>query len=292
MNTQTMVKQYIKPQIKWTQDKIDLLIKVYPLGDKKMLAEKLGIKYKTLKSAAERFGVKSLQDKNFYKLDFLTQDTPIAYYWLGFIFADGYINPYNGELKITLSLKDKPHLEKLANILNINVKIRNSKIKHNNNAICAIHCADKYNSSIIYNKLGLDINLTKTYHPPKTLTINNNNLFISFLLGLIDGDGTFSKRKNKIDFIRIELHRNYYDYLLQIKNKLNNLGFEGISVNYTKKGYVYIRICRQHNFQLLKTFAIKNNLPILERKWNLIDENSPLNHSNHKFSKIKNVENL
>jgi len=280
-----MIKHYIKPQIEWTEEKIELLKKEYPLGNKKELAKKLNIKDKTLKAAASRFKIKSLKDINHYKLEFLTKESSLSYYWLGFILADGYIGQNRGELKITLNNRDKNHLEKLGKILNIKVKTKIVIINNIQTSICILNCADIYNSKIIYNKLGLDLNLPKTYNPPIKLNINNDIFFLSFLLGIIDGDGTFSKRKNNVTFIRIEVHKNWHDYLIQIKEKLNSIGFDGISVNFTKRGYVYLRICRKQNFIALKNFALNNNLPILERKWNLVNEKENLTHHSCKINK-------
>lgn len=45
----------------------------------------------------------------------LLNDTCLAYYWIGFILADGSISK-SGELKIALSIKDKDHLKKMLHL--------------------------------------------------------------------------------------------------------------------------------------------------------------------------------
>jgi len=55
-----------KPQIKWTNDKKEYLIKNYPYGDKNKMCVELGCTYKSLKTMARLLGIKSLIDKNKY----------------------------------------------------------------------------------------------------------------------------------------------------------------------------------------------------------------------------------
>lgn len=264
--------QLIKPQIKWTEEKIELLRKEYPLGDKKELAEKLGIKYKTLKCAARNFKVKSLQDKNFYKLKFLYQDCPLSYYWMGFIMADGYIRQ-NGQLKITLSIRDKEHLRKLSTLLNINLLEREIKNKYNNKLLryCFITCNDAKYGKLLLQKYQIN-SKPKTYNPPPNINIKDDRLFLSYLLGMIDGDGAFSKEQNgNCQFIRIELHSSWIKILEEIKSRLNQIGMKGVVTGINSRGYSFIKIYRYQCFKFLKKFGVINNLPLLERKWSSID---------------------
>lgn len=261
--------QLIKPQIKWTQDKIDLLKKEYPLGDKKKLCEIFGIKYKTLKCAARTFGVRSERDTNFYKLKPLYENSNLAFYWMGFIMADGHIHKKK-ELVIGLSNKDKIHIEKLASFLNI--KTHEFTINRNNVPLyyTRLSCSDAFYAPKICEKFDLQTN--KTYSPPKNIDFPSNDLFLSFIIGLIDGDGTFSKdkTKKKCSFIRIELHENWLAFLNVLASQLVSSGVENPRVSLNARKFSQLRIYRQKNFEFLKNFAIKNNLPILERKWEII----------------------
>lgn len=259
-----------KPQIKWTDDKIIFLKENYPLcSDKKTLAKNLGISYGALKDCARRFKIKSKTDPNHYKLKPLYEESCLAYYWMGFILADGYITE-QGELKVTTSMKDETHLNKLADFLNVKLHYYDQKTALSNDIrrYCKLTCKDVLYGKRILEKF--DIKRKKTYNPPLKI-IDNNILFLSLLIGLIDGDGTFSKVNGKCNFIRIEIHKNWTEFLIKIKDKLNSLGLDGIKVKENKRGYVHFLIYRNSNFSFLKDFIIKNDLPTLERKWNCVN---------------------
>lgn len=270
--------QLIKPQIKWTEEKISLLKKEYPNGDKKELCIKLRIKNTALKTAAQRFGVKSEKDLNFYKLKFLHEDSALSYYWLGFIMADGYIDK-EGELKVTLSQKDLQHLKKLGDLLNVEVKEYKQKTAYcvEERNYCKLSCKDSFYGPLILKKMGLN-GLPKTYNPPMDIEIKKDFYFICFLIGMIDGDGTFSKRDGKCNFIRLEMHFSWLQILQKIKNRLETVKIGNTAYGATKKGYAFLKIYKHNNLKALKLFAIKNNLPILERKWKSINENKDLKY--------------
>lgn len=49
-------------------------------------------------------------------------DTEEKAYWLGFLYADGYVSKYN-QVEVALALEDKNHLEKLKTFINTNTNI-------------------------------------------------------------------------------------------------------------------------------------------------------------------------
>lgn len=292
-----MEKQYIKPQITWNQEKINYLINNYPdCTDKKKMAVFLGCTYPALKSAARRFGVKSETDNHFYKLRVLFDDSYLSYYWMGFISADGNLSN-QGELRVTLSIKDKNHLNKLAKLLGTNVYSRISRSnKFGDFKCCAMSCKDTFYGKLLIKKFTFS-HLAKTYNPPLSL-VENNDFFLCYLLGFIDGDGTFSKNKYGVcSFIRIELHNSWKPFLEKIQQKLFSLNFEGISVGTNSRGYSWLRITRYSILQFFKRFGQHHNLPLLERKWCSVDTQKPAkritNYSaelnSGKFFQIKNI---
>lgn len=64
------------------------------------------------------------RSKKLYKL---LENSPEAYYWLGFLFADGHFTQSN-RLILSLSIKDKEQLEKFIKFIGIQLPI---KIKNN-----------------------------------------------------------------------------------------------------------------------------------------------------------------
>ena len=83
-------------------------------------------------------------------------DTPEAFYWIGFLLADGSF--YDNRLKLGLSIKDADHLYKFANFINYTgaVDITDKSI--------SIACKDVEAVQRIKEKF--DIRDRKTYNPP------------------------------------------------------------------------------------------------------------------------------
>jgi hypothetical protein len=276
------MSQFIKPQIKWTPEKIAKLKSEYPLGDKKALAKEFGITQEALKSAAPRFGVKSEKDQRKYKLKPLYEESCLAYYWMGFIMADGHLD-IEGELHVNLSIKDEEHLKKLADLLCVNIGyfksfcMLQSGEKSRELDYVRLGAKDCHYGILLREKFGLSP-LPKTYNPPN-LEIKNNSFFLSFFLGLIDGDGTFSKRNGDCNFIRLEMHSSWYPILKDISYRLKSFGINSTVTGINNNNYAFLKIYRHQNLVALKTFSIDKNLPKLERKWNSVNLDKIVNYT-------------
>ena len=121
---------------------------------------------------------------------FNTIDTEEKAYWLGFLYADGYLNPKNYQMEVSLKQEDVLHLEKLKEFLNIQSKITTREITIKNKKYKSVRLS--FANKNMFNDL---INLGCT--PAKSLTLifpNNNlvppNLKRHFMRGFIDGDGS------------------------------------------------------------------------------------------------------
>lgn len=264
--------QLIKPQIKWTPEKIQLLKDEYPLGNKDLLAEKLQISRLTLKYAAKRFKVKSKLDIRSYNLKILKNNSCISLYWHGFIMADGYVNK-NGQVKVALSKSDDTHLIALYNYVNSG-SIKNYTYPTTYNSIT--HRIDFTCSDIDFCNYYLElysIISPKTYNPPNLKSLElDKKLFISFLIGLIDGDGCIDYRKSSYS-LKIELYKNWFDNLKWISEKLFLwFGIES-NVKISSRGYAILRINKTEHVNTLKRISLELNLPILKRKWDLVSIN-------------------
>lgn len=280
--------QLIKPQIKWTEEKITLLKQEYPLGDKKSLAEKLGIKRKTLKAAARTFGVKSLLEVRLNHGKNLTTETKEAYYWHGFIMGDGSVTPI-GRIGVTLSSKDRSHLEKLHSFMG-NGSIKDSK-SNTTYGVCeysSYTCSDRNTAESFIEKY--KITQPKTFNPPDISCLDAKETFLPFFIGLFDADGCFDVQKpnNRIRSLKIEIHKNWKPTLERIQKKL--MDFFGIEskIRDTSRGYVKLMIFKFKYLKLLKRLAIEYSLPKLERKWDKID----LNYSAQKNKVEDNMEEI
>lgn len=186
---------------------------------------------------------------------FFEKDSLEFFYWIGFIMADGHIS--NCRLSITLSNKDENHLKKLADKLKVKVR----KIKANDqrrislmnkDVICDI--VDRFN-----------ISNNKTNTPCDISKITGDNLK-SLSIGFIDGDGNIRNLWNRKDFaIRVKCHKSWLENL--------KIMFPDENCFVNNQGYANVNISNTTTCKELKTFAIENDLPIMERKWDIINLN-------------------
>lgn len=135
-------------------------------------------------------------NKNFFK----AIDTEEKAYWLGFIYADGYIvNGINGKNKdalgITLNGKDKGHIDKFKKAIDSNHPIKIYKTKYNSNSARIIIQDEELVEDLI--KLGVLRNKSLILKFPAT-NIVDESLIYHFIRGYFDGDGSFKKKGRKI----------------------------------------------------------------------------------------------
>ena len=200
---------------------------------------------------------------------FLLDGTNESFYWIGFIFADGTISN-NNRLTITISRKDKCHLEKLAVKLGVEcvdtVSILNEK-EYKQVRVTLMH-------TDIFNKLAMlyDIKTDKTHYPPNLTVFSklNRDQILSLFIGFIDGDGSIGLKHKRNDFnIRIKNHSSWLPFFECFDQKLNIKS----SVKINKEGYALMDISNYNTCKEIKLNMIKLGLPYLKRKWNIIDDN-------------------
>lgn len=261
--------QLIKPQIKWTPDKITLLKEHYPLGDKKLLASQLGIKYTTLVDAARRFGVRSIGTLHKNKCSVLLNDTPVSNYWQGFIMGDGNVG-VSGQLRITLSDKDYSHLEKLNEYMPGKLSKYSTTTTYSPGNYCA-YCVNDINMATEFLKR-YHITGPKTYNPPDISYLDTPDKFLAFFVGFFDADGCFDFRKNGIpSSLKIEIHKNWEQVLKNIQSKLLEYYKIESTIKITSRGYIKLMIYKYCYLKKLKMEATKLELPFLLRKWDNVD---------------------
>lgn len=199
------------------------------------------------------------------KLENLLQETLEAYYWCGFIAADGTFNHSTMRFKIALSNKDLEHLKKLAEFLNYSGTIKDTK---NNTSGFAIQ--DKVNVYKIIHKF--DFKQNKTMNPP-SLIIDEEEKFLAFIIGFIDGDGCINKQTGREDCIlRIKIHSSWLNWLTLVIQRLSSIidvKLTGPKIN--NQGYTSLQCGNRILLDFLKKKSYA--LPVLQRKWSKIDEN-------------------
>ena len=126
-------------------------------------------------------------------------DNPNKAYWLGFIWADGYVgkrergnkgNIIEYALKLAIKDTDDNHIKKFANDIETNQPIKYYKTKgFCESSESRLLITNKYMCSHLYEDLGIisfrtDANKVISFIPKK--------LHKYFILGVFDGDGSFS----------------------------------------------------------------------------------------------------
>ena len=107
-------------------------------------------------------------------------DTEEKAYWLGFLYADGYVSKYN-QIEVSLALKDEEHLEKLKKFVNTNTNI--FKDDHRCRLLfCSKELANDLASLGCVNNKSLILTFPTEEQVPQKLLRH-------FLRGYVDGDG-------------------------------------------------------------------------------------------------------
>lgn len=135
-------------------------------------------------------------------------------YWLGFIYADGYIIETiskTGKVKsmylgIGLQEGDREHLQKfLSDIEYVNGKVRNKLVKLNGKEINTVRVSINHtNMCRDLIKLGVTPRKSHTLTFPST-EIVPSHLLPHFIRGYLDGDGCVEHRPTKTDGIRLRV---------------------------------------------------------------------------------------
>lgn len=199
-----------------------------------------------------------------------------TYYWIGFILADGTITN-DGRLRVRVSRKDITHVEKLAKYISTELKITKSDV--------GVNAMNKQYIPVLCNKF--DIKNHKTYNPPDVnkLKLLENNKILSIIIGFIDGDGSIKNVWNRKDYnIQIKNHNSWLSILEYFSEVITGKNLAKINSN----GYASLIISNNLSIIKLKKFALENNLPILDRKWDIID----INFVNRTFKSNQKKDNI
>ena len=203
------------------------------------------------------------------KLYKLLEENPISYYWLGFLMADGHFSK-KGWIYLSLANLDAPHVQKFSDYIE-GPKI--CLLQKKSQSRCTVKNKD------VVKQLSEKFNISnrKTYEPCNIKGIKDDKLFLAWLIGFIDGDGTIVQRRSNSQYIKIAVHSSWTDNLDYIYKRVQSISrIRCHPPSLDGRGYIHIRFGRIELLQYLKKFAIENNLPILTRKWDKIDLNKKL----------------
>lgn len=151
---------------------------------------------------------------------FYTIDTEEKAYWLGFLYADGYVSKYN-QVEVALSLKDEEHLIKLKNFVNTNTNI----IKDNYRCRL-LFCSKELVKDL--ERLGCTNNKSLTLQFPTEKQVPQE-LLRHFIRGYVDGDGCLCYT-NKTKQFSITSTKAFFEGML------NRTGWDKNKCNYYPSG--------------------------------------------------------
>lgn len=200
-------------------------------------------------------------------------DTPLKAYFIGFIYADGWIvcNPDNGnyEFGMQLQSQDKYILEKLNFMLGNKNKITHKEPKQKiiKGRIANSGHSDilrVYSKDLVYNLINNGISTNKT--KKDIYPVVKNELFFDFLRGYIDGDGCFCVNKK---YITCHITCSSIITLKYIQEKLQEFNIDStIHTEFEGKNRIYI------SYKDMKTFInhlyYEDDLFCLQRKYEKI----------------------
>lgn len=262
---------------KWTKEDDDLMIKYF---SSKTIEELLNIFPNRSKSSIINRGyflglkcdynLRKTERKYKYTVNhnFFSEYNINSCYWAGFISADGWVMTGNtSTLGIKLSIKDYDHL------INFKKEIKTDSplfIKEGisfgkKTKTCMISIYSKQIISDLRENFNIIPCKTLVNKPPK---IDNDLNKLSFIIGLMDGDGTVYKDKN--GYMRI-IFLGSYEILEWVKKTL--VMFLGeIKSNVNKKGKIYsFSISNDLSLKLINIVK-KNKIVYLKRKIDKYDK--------------------
>lgn len=223
-------------RIRWTQEQDEYIKACYKQQkDVKLLSQLFATSEATMRDHLHRLGIQTLsryekglinrhRDSNFFHVI----DTPEKAYWLGFMYADGYVNEDRNFIRINLKSDDEIHLKKFLLCL----QAVGFPIQQQSKVINGEKFYQSY-INIVDHQLVKDLvdkgcfqakTFTIKYPDEKTVPISLQSHFIR---GLMDADGciTYSLRKNSdLKFFGLQFNGTF-DLLAGIRNylKLNHL---------------------------------------------------------------------
>lgn len=197
-------------------------------------------------------------------LTVLLDETPEAFYWIGFLSADGSIKRSGKRLTLCLAEKDRNHLKKFAEFINW----RGTLIVDNKRGAVGVSPMDSKIVPELVKRYGIVEN--KTYNPPSRIPSRKAKLRFAYAVGFVDGDGTIRHQHKRHDvFLTVKCHASWLHILQEITEVLYPSG-PGAGIK--NSGYAEFTIAHSTVLKKIKRRIKELSLPALRRKWNLIND--------------------
>lgn len=260
---------------KWSEEEILFIKEHYQDMTTNEIAEYLNRTPKAVHVKKSRLGIKNdpiySYDRNKFEKILTEEDA----YWLGFLYADGYVCHTNSSWWYGVELQDRDigHLKKLNKYMNGNMHIdtfyKKSPTSEN---ICKM-CRLAYYSKQLFNNL---VNCGCVQRKSKIITmpfdIVPDGLMRHFIRGYFDGDGScgiyqHSDRKY-LKYPRAKITCGSCDFVNQLKEYLNNIGIR-CGIITSKEGNYDIFFSGKENVINFLKYMYDNSNIYLDRKYEI-----------------------
>lgn len=231
-------------------------------------AKELGLDQQSLSSRLKKYyGITFLPDgkKEINSNFFDNIDTEEKAYWLGFFFADGYIDNKNG-FDLVLCEEDYEHVKKFKEALKSKHKIGLKNVKLDNKIFkaCRLNIKDKN----IHNKLieyGCVNNKSLVVEFPNINIFTKKRLIKDFIRGYFDGNGSIGIDKK--GYYKVQITSGSYAFLETLSLLLDDLNIKSYIYHTEKRKNVYdLKFQKENRDKFLKYIYRKSTI-YLDRKY-------------------------
>lgn len=252
------------PNAKWNDEEINYLKENYEIKSYSEMSKFLNRSEKSIKIKAHKLGLKKsgiYYDTNKFAKIIGEDDA----YWLGFLYADGYVIQSNHDyFGIELQANDDYHLKKFNKFMNGNAKIYYRERNTTNTGKTYKTC------SICFSGTQLVDNLINQGCIPRKSFIKrfpdnlNNQLKRFFIRGYFDGNGSFGKY-NKNRYLRVTINTASYNFVTELRSFLQSINID--SSIYQDKNCYKLYIVGNDNPQKFLHYIYNDCNIYLDRKY-------------------------
>jgi hypothetical protein len=229
------------------------------------ICEIFGVSKHKIRTLLNNNGVKKKTSKKYNYNDniFENIDNEEKAYWLGFLYADGYVRNRSGkgsELRLKLSIKDKDHLIKFKQFISSDTNIP-LVYEENKNSKC-------YKVSINSNKIVKDL-INKGCINKKSRVIKfpyflDKKLIPHFIRGYFDGDGSISFSEKQIGLNIVSASIKFLKELAKELAKETNCKESNLVGS--SNNFKYIQFSAKDDLYKLYDFLYKESNIYMDRK--------------------------
>ena len=242
----------------------EIIIKYNSGTNRNILSKEYKVSHKTISNIIDRNGRERLKGNQKYSVNedyFKLIDCEEKAYWLGFMYADGYIIEKNNSLYAGILIKDKEHLENFKVCIESNNPIKNATTPNS------------YTINISNKKFCENL-IIQGCVPRKTFLIKfpdlRNDLKRHFIRGFFDGDGSITCTDKTLQ-ITICCASN--DFISELVNELySNIELRRIKKIYKRKDGLLLYVNSSgEDISLISKYFYDNSKIYLNRKKEIFD---------------------